>query len=214
MTATRQPTPAVGRTAREIPFFNYRGAFASMETELMDTIRDVVRRGAFIMQKDLTDFERACAQYLGVKHAFGVGNATDGLIIAFRSAGLQPGDEVIFPSHTMVASPASVHFAGGIPVPVDIGPDHMLDPKKIEPAITKKTRFIMPVQVNGHHRRRRAGAWLSVQGTVRRLVRRRRLVQLLSREGPGLHRRRRADRDQRRLGRGQDAPAARPRPRS
>jgi len=134
---------------REIPFFNYRGAFGSIETELMATIRDVISRGAFIMQRDVVEFEQALAKYLGVKHAFGVGNATDGLYLAYRAAGLKEGDEVIFPSHTMVASPASVHFAGGVPVPVDIGPDHMLDPKVIEKAITKKTRFIMPVQVNG-----------------------------------------------------------------
>ena len=134
---------------REVPFFNYRGAFTSIEGPLMDTIRDVISRGAFIMQKDLVEFEQACAEYLGVKHAFGVGNATDGLYFAFKGAGLKPGEEVIFPSHTMVASPASVHFAGGVPVPVDIGPDHMIDPEKIEAAITKKTRFIMPVQVNG-----------------------------------------------------------------
>ena len=149
MTATTGPASALRASTREVPFFNYRGAFGSIEAELMDTLRDVIGRGAFIMQRDLTDFEKAVAAYIGVKHAFGVGNATDGLIIAFRAAGLQPGDEVIFPSHTMVASPASVHFAGGVPVPVDIGPDHMIDPKKIEPAITKKTRFIMPVQVNG-----------------------------------------------------------------
>jgi dTDP-4-amino-4,6-dideoxygalactose transaminase len=136
-------------TSRDVPFFNYRGAFGAIEPELMATITDVIRRGAFIMQKDLTEFEAAIAKYLGVKHAFGVGNATDGLHIAFRAAGLKPGDEVIFPSHTMVASPASVHFAGGVPVPVDIGPDHMIDPSVIEKAITKRTKFIMPVQVNG-----------------------------------------------------------------
>lgn len=140
---------ATSARTREIPFFNYRGAFGSIEAELMATITDVIHRGAFIMQRDLTEFEAAVAKYLGVKHAFGVGNATDGLMLSFRAAGLQPGDEVIFPSHTMVASPASVHFAGGVPVPVDIGSDHMIDPAAIEAAITKKTRFIMPVQVNG-----------------------------------------------------------------
>ena len=139
----------MANSRREIPFFNYRGAFGSIEEPLMETIRDVIARGAFIMQKDLVDFEQACANYLGVKHAFGVGNATDGLYFAYKSAGLNPGDEVIFPSHTMVASPASVHFAGGVPVPVDIGPDHMLDASKIEAAITPRTKFIMPVQVNG-----------------------------------------------------------------
>lgn len=153
MTARPAPRPYPDMTThaaiREIPFFNYRGAFGAIEGPLMDTIRDVISRGAFIMQKDLVEFERAIAQCLGVKHALGVGNATDGLYFAFKAAGLQSGDEVIFPSHTMVASPASVHFAGGVPVPVDIGPDHMIDPSKIEAAITKRTRFIMPVQVNG-----------------------------------------------------------------
>lgn len=136
-------------TTREIPFFNYRGTFATIEAELTATLRDVVSRGAFIMQKDLRDFEAACAEFLSVRHAFGVGNATDGLHLALRAAGLQPGDEVLVPAHTMIATPSAVHFAGGIPVAVDIGPDHMMDPAALEPAITKRTRFIMPVQVNG-----------------------------------------------------------------
>lgn len=141
--------PMTAAAQREVPFFNYRGAFAAIEEELFDTMRDVVRRGAFILQRDLVEFEQAVAAYLGVKHALGVGNATDGLVFAFRSAGLKPGDEVIFPSHEMVAGPAAVHYAGGVPVPVDIGPDRLLDPAAIEPAITSRTRFIMPVQLNG-----------------------------------------------------------------
>lgn len=136
-------------TARQVPFFNYRGAFSAIERPLMETITDVIHRGAFILQKDLVEFEQAIAKYLGVKHAIGVGNATDGLYFALRAAGLQPGDEVIFPSHTMVAGPAAVHFAGGVPVPIDIGPDHLMDAAKIEPAITDRTRFIMPTQLNG-----------------------------------------------------------------
>jgi dTDP-4-amino-4,6-dideoxygalactose transaminase len=135
--------------AREVPFFNYRAAFGAIEGPLMETIAEVIRRGAFILQRDLAEFERAMADYLGVKHALGVGNATDGLHFAFRAAGLQSGDEVIFPSHTMVAGPAAVHFAGGVPVPVDIGSDHLIDASKIEEAITSRTRFIMPTQLNG-----------------------------------------------------------------
>lgn len=135
--------------ARQIPFFNYKQAFAADEEAYVDIFRDVLRRGAFIQQRDLVQFERNLAKYLGVKHAIGVANATDGFIMAWRAAGLRPGDEVIFPSHTMVASPASVHFAGGVPVPVDIGPDHLIDPSAIEAAITPRTRAIMPVQLNG-----------------------------------------------------------------
>jgi len=135
--------------AQSIPFFNYKKAFASREQEYVEIFRDILRRGAFIQQQDLVDFESHLAQYLGVRHAIGVGNATDGLIFAWRAVGLAPGDEVIFPSHTMVASPASVVHAGGVPVPVDCGADHLIDPDAIEAAVTPRTRAIMPVQLNG-----------------------------------------------------------------
>jgi dTDP-4-amino-4,6-dideoxygalactose transaminase len=134
---------------RSIPFFNYKEAFAARETEYVAIFRDVLRRGAFIQQKDLAEFEQHLATYLGVRHAIGVGNATDGLTMAWKAAELGQGAEVIFPSHTMVASPASVSHAGGIPVPVECGSDHLIDPDAIEAAITKRTKAIMPVQLNG-----------------------------------------------------------------
>lgn len=134
---------------REIPFFNYKQAFAAEEEEYVRLFRDVLRRGAFIQQRDLLEFEQALADYLGVKHAIGVGNATDGLIFAWRAAGLEAGAEVILPSHTMVATAAAIHFAGGVPVPVDCGPDHLLDPDAVEAAVTARTRAICPVQLNG-----------------------------------------------------------------
>jgi dTDP-4-amino-4,6-dideoxygalactose transaminase len=134
---------------RSIPFFNYKGAFTAREEDYIAIFRDIIHRGAFIQQRDLRQFEENLAGYLGVKHAIGVGNATDGLVMAWRAAGLAPGDEVIFPSHTMVASPASVAHAGGVPVPVDCGRDHLIDSDTIEAAITERTRAIMPVQLNG-----------------------------------------------------------------
>jgi dTDP-4-amino-4,6-dideoxygalactose transaminase len=134
---------------RSIPFFNYKGAFTAREDEYVAIFRDIIHRGAFIQQRDLVEFEQRLAEYLGVKHAIGVGNATDGLVMAWRAAGLRPGDEVIFPSHTMVASPASVAHAGGVPVPVDCADDHLIDPDAIETAITERTVAIMPVQLNG-----------------------------------------------------------------
>ncbi len=140
-------TTALAQTS--IPFFNYRGAFAAREDEFIDIIRDVMRRGAFIQQRDLAEFEDALARYLGVAHAFGVANATDGLVMSLRAAGIRPGDEVIFPSHTMVATAAAVAHVGGIPVAVDIGLDHLIDPASIQAAVTDKTRAILPVQLNG-----------------------------------------------------------------
>lgn len=133
----------------KIPFFNYSGAFQSLEEDFVSIFRDVLRRGAFIQQVDLAEFEQHLAEYLGVKHAFGVANATDGLTMIWRSVGLRPGDEVILPSHTMVATAAAVVHAGGVPVLADCGDDHLIDPMSIESLITGRTRAICPVQLNG-----------------------------------------------------------------
>lgn len=136
---------------RSIPFFNYPHLFTSEEEELVAIFRDVGRRGAFILQQDLERFERNLASYLGAKHVLGVANATDGLIIALRAAGLgsDPREEVIFSSHTMVATASAIHFAGGTPVPVECGSDHLIDPASVEAAITPRTRAILPTQLNG-----------------------------------------------------------------
>ena len=134
---------------RTIPFFNYARAFAEREDEYVGLFRSVLRRGAFIQQQELADFERRLAAYLGVLYAFGVANATDGLIIAWRAIGLPAGAEVILPSHTMVATAAAIHFAGGVPVPVDIDDENLIDPLAIEAAINERTVGISPVQLNG-----------------------------------------------------------------
>lgn len=136
-------------SSRSVPFFNYPHVFSSQEEKFVSVLRDVGRRGAFIMQKDLAEFERNLAAYTGAKYAIGVSNATDGLQIAFMAGGLKTGEEVILCSHTMVATAAAVHFAGGVPVPVEAGPDHLIDPAAIEAVITPRTRAICPTQLNG-----------------------------------------------------------------
>jgi len=134
---------------KNVPFFNYQYFHQVHGKALSEIIEDVVARGAFIMQKDLLDFEQHFADYLGVKYAVGVANCTDGLILALRAAGVRDGDEVILPAHTFVATASAVHFIGAKPVLVECGKDHLIDPKSIEAAITKKTKAIMPVQLNG-----------------------------------------------------------------
>ncbi|MBM3739514.1 MAG: DegT/DnrJ/EryC1/StrS family aminotransferase [Acidobacteria bacterium] len=134
---------------RNVLFFNYPDLFASQEEEFQQTFLDVGRRGAFIKQRELKEFEKCLASFLGVRHALGVGNATDGLEVALLAAGVGPGDEVILSSHTMLATAVAVHFAGGTPVPVECGPDHLIDPAAVEAALTSRTRAIMPTQLNG-----------------------------------------------------------------
>ena len=108
---------------RSVPFFNYPYVFTSHEEDFVAIFRDVGKRGAFIAQRDLHDFEQHLAGFTGARHALGFSNATDGLQIALRATGVGPGDEVIFCSHTMVATAAAIYFAGATPVPVECGPD-------------------------------------------------------------------------------------------
>jgi dTDP-4-amino-4,6-dideoxygalactose transaminase len=137
------------KTARSVPFFNYPRVFTSHEDEYAARMLDVCRRGAFILQRDLAEFERNLAAYVGVKHVIGMANATDALHLGLRAAGIGAGDEVIFCTHTMVATAAAIHFAGAVPVPVECGPDHLLDPAAAAAAITPRTRAIVPTQLNG-----------------------------------------------------------------
>lgn len=134
---------------RQIPFFNYPALFAREESELMSIVHDVLRRGAYVMQKDLFDFEAELARYLGVKHVIGVADGTVALMMGLRAAGVRSGDEVIVPSHTFVASAASIHHVGATPVLADCGADHLVNPDSIRRLVTAKTRAIMPVQLNG-----------------------------------------------------------------
>lgn len=132
-----------------VPFFPYADLFKRDEVELTEVIVGVCRRGAYIMQKECRDFDANLAKFMGVKHAFGVANGTDAIIIGLKAVGIGPGDEVILPSHTYIATAASVHMVGAVPVLAECGPDHMLDAADVEQRITRKTKAIMPVQVNG-----------------------------------------------------------------
>lgn len=135
--------------SRSIPFFKYPAVFQEHAEEYLRIFGEIGNRGAFILQRELEDFERNLARFLGVKHALGVANATDGLLMAVRACGIGPGDEVILSSHTMIATAAAVHFAGAKPVPVDCGPDHLIDAQSVRGAITPATRAILPTQLNG-----------------------------------------------------------------
>lgn len=134
---------------RSIPFFDYSALFKKHEQQYMKIFHDVMSRGAFILQRDLQDFEDNLKSFLGVKYVFGVADGTNALIIGLKAAGIGPGDEVILPSHTYIASAASVHLVGATPILVEMGADHMIDPNAVQSAITLRTKAIMAVQING-----------------------------------------------------------------
>lgn len=133
----------------KIPFFEYPRLFKDDREGILKVIEDVGNRGAYILQSDVIEFEERLSKYVGTRHAIGVANATDALEIGWTAIGLRPGDEVIISAHTMLATASAVVVAGGVPVPVDIGIDNLIDPKAIEAAITDKTVGISPTHLNG-----------------------------------------------------------------
>lgn len=136
-------------TAKTVPFFNYPALFAERGDEYVETLREVLERGAYIMQKDLIEFEEALADFLGARHVIGVADGTVALTLSLKAAGIKPGDEVIVSTHTFVATAAAVHHVGAVPVICDCLPDSMMDPASAARMITDKTRALMPTQLNG-----------------------------------------------------------------
>ena len=116
---------------RNIPFFNYPALFLAHEQEIMNVLHDVMRRGAYILQKDLEQFEDNLRSFLDVKYALGVSDGTNALILSLRAADVGSGDEIIMCSHTYVATAASAHYVGATPVLVECGSDHMIDPDAV-----------------------------------------------------------------------------------
>ncbi|MDQ3947035.1 MAG: aminotransferase class I/II-fold pyridoxal phosphate-dependent enzyme, partial [Actinomycetota bacterium] len=110
----------------------------------------VVSRSNFILGDEVAAFEAAFAAFAGVAHCVGVANGTDALELALRVLGIGPGDEVILPANTFVATALAVTRAGAIPVLVDVDPATLLiDPEAVEAALSARTRAVMPVHLFG-----------------------------------------------------------------
>ncbi len=133
----------------EVNFFPYKDFYLKDKDNFIDLIDNVLGRGAYILQKDCSEFEESSKKFLNCKDFITVANGTDALIILLRAAGIGLDDEVIIPSHTYIATAASVYYVGAKIVLADIGEDKLINPNSIESLITEKTKCIMPVHVNG-----------------------------------------------------------------
>ena len=137
--------------ATPVPFFDWRALYAERGDEYLRIIHETASAGGFILQAAVEEFEAHLAAYLGVKHAVGVSDCTNAMLLGLRASGIRPGDEVILPGHAFIAAAQAIHFAGGVPVPVEIheGDGWLIDPDAVRAAITPRTRGIMAVHVNG-----------------------------------------------------------------
>jgi len=133
-----------------VPFVDLRRQHEQLSAELAQAFAGLVESSAFTNGPAVASFERAFADYCGTSECIGVASGLDALVLGLRAAGLEPGDEVVVPAHTFVATVAAVEQAGGKPVLADIDPqDYGLDPEAAAAAITSSTRFLMPVHLYG-----------------------------------------------------------------
>jgi len=127
----------------------YKLQYQTLKNEIDSVIQDVLQRGDLILRKDVEDFEKKLAAFVGTKYAIGLNSGTDALFFSLKSAGIGKGDEVITVSHTFIATISTIVQCGATPVLVDIGKDFLMDTNKVEQVITAKTKAIIPVYLNG-----------------------------------------------------------------
>ncbi len=133
----------------KVPFANPREGYRMLKAELDAAYFDVMTRGDLIDRGHLKSFEANLAKFAGTKYAVGLNSGYDSLHLSLRAAGIGPGDEVIVPAHTFVASCSAIVNVGATPVLVDVGKDFNIDCDLIEAAISPRTRGIMPVHLSG-----------------------------------------------------------------
>ena len=134
----------------QIPILDLQPQIQAHWDDFNAAFQRVMRSGHFIMGPEVKAFEAECAAYLGVKHAIGLNSGTDALYIALRALGIGPGDEVITTPFTFFATAEAISHVGATPVFVDIEEGSFnLDPDLIEPAITSRTKAIIPVHLFG-----------------------------------------------------------------
>ena len=133
-----------------IPFVDLKAQYETIRDEVNAAVLGVLESTQFVLGPEVEAFESEFAAYCGARHCVAVNSGTAALHVALVAAGVRPGDEVVTVSHTFVATAAAVRHAGARPVFVDIDPRTcLIDPERIEAAITPRTRALMPVHLYG-----------------------------------------------------------------
>ena len=135
----------------KVDVFSLKKQYEDIKDEIKGPVEKVVTSGGFILGEDVKLFEQEFPDYCGVKHGVGVNSGTDALFLACLACGIGKGDEVIVMPYTYIATALGISMAGARPVFVDIEEKtYNIDVSKIEKAITKKTKAILPVHLYGH----------------------------------------------------------------
>lgn len=133
-----------------VPFLDLRAATAELADDLHRAAGRVIDSGSYILGQEVQDFEAAFAAFVGVDHCIAVANGLEALVLVLRAADVGPGDEVIVPSNTYIATWLAVSEVGATPVPVEPEPStYNLDPERVQAAITPRTKALLPVHLYG-----------------------------------------------------------------
>ncbi len=133
-----------------IPFLDLKAAYLELKPEIDAAVARVLDSGWYILGGEVEAFEREFAEHCGAQNCIGVGNGLDALVLALRALDVGPGDEVIVPSNTYIATWLAVSQCGATPVPVE--PDeatYNIDPARIAEKITERTKVVLPVHLYG-----------------------------------------------------------------
>ncbi len=133
-----------------VPYFDLKAQYALLRDEILEALDRVCQNATFILGAEVERFEGAFADYCEVKHCIALNSGTSALHLALLTGGIGAGDEVITSANTFIATAEAIAYTGATPVFVDIHPATAnLDPERIEEAITKRTRAIIPVHLYG-----------------------------------------------------------------
>lgn len=132
-----------------VPFVDPREHYRRYKAEIDFAFTDTLSKGDLVQRQQLRTFEGNVAGYAGTNYAVGVNSCYHAMHFSLLAAGIGPGDEVITVGHTFVATVSAIVHAGATPVLVDVSDDFNMDADQLEPAITRRTRAILPVHLNG-----------------------------------------------------------------
>ena len=147
-----------------VPFVRLQPQNEALRAAILEETAGVLDRSSLIRGQRCEDFEEAFGAYLGGQEVIGCGNGLDALRLILGALGIGPGDEVIVPAHTFIATALAVTAVGAAPVFADIEPDYFsLSPSSLEAAITERTRAVIVVHLYGQ-----AGRWEDLEAIARR----------------------------------------------
>jgi dTDP-3-amino-3,4,6-trideoxy-alpha-D-glucose transaminase len=167
--AVAEALPALAPSPRvEVPFMDLAAGAAAVGEELEGAFHRVVRSGWWVLGEEVAAFERGFAAFCGVRHCVGVASGLDALQLTLRALGVGPGDEVLVPGYTAVATWMAVSLTGARPIGVDVDrTTFTLDPALLDAARTPRTRAVIPVHLCGRSAELDAiGAWAAEHGVA------------------------------------------------